>query len=79
MFDSSLKHTTISEEDYLYCQKVWTEHNMHSFRDFLIWYNNSDVKPFLEAIEKQSNVYCQKGMDMLKCAISVQIDHQMVV
>ena len=68
-FDSALKNATTSDEDCSYCHKIWTEHNMHSFRDFLVWYSNLDVKPFLKAIEKQSNVYGQKGTDMLESVI----------
>ena len=44
---------------------------MHSFKDFLVWYNKPDVKPFLEAIEKLGDVYYQKEIDMLKSVISL--------
>ena len=43
-FFSSLANTNISTEEYQYCQKVWSSNNMQSFRDFLIWYNNLDVR-----------------------------------
>ena len=70
-FDSKLKDTKMSDTDYAYCRSVWTELSMSSFRDFLRWYNNLDVRPFLEAIDKQSSVYRDKGIDMLKSAISL--------
>ena len=38
---------------------------MKTMRDFLVWYNNLDVIPFLEAISKQTVFYQQRGIDML--------------
>ena len=46
-FYSSLKNNNISEEVYAYCQQVWTEEQMTTMRDYLVWYNNHDVVPFL--------------------------------
>lgn len=51
-FYSSLSNSNISEEDYPYCQQVWSDNNMETFRDFLIWYNNLNVQPFCDALEK---------------------------
>ena len=51
-FFSALKNENISQEDYQLCQRVWQEQNMATMRDFLIWYNNKDVEPMLEAIDK---------------------------
>ena len=39
---------------------------MGSFRDFLRWYNNEDVVPTLEAIQKMIVFYHDKDIDMLK-------------
>ena len=39
---------------------------MHTFADFLAWYNKLDVEPMLQAIQRQSVVYEDKGIDMLK-------------
>ena len=44
---------------------------MTTFKDFLIWYNNLDVEPFLQASEKQTMIFKSKGIDMLKSAISL--------
>ena len=44
---------------------------MTTLRDFLIWYNNRDVVPFLEAIDKQFAFYQQQHIDMFKDGISV--------
>ena len=51
-FFSTLKHKNISDEDYQCYQQVWSKNNMHTFREFLIWYNNLDVQPFFDALEK---------------------------
>ena len=40
-------------------------------RDFLVWYNNRDVVPFLEAIDKQFAFYKQQNIDMFKDGVSV--------
>ncbi|XP_038067357.1 uncharacterized protein LOC119737233 [Patiria miniata] len=70
-FYSKLKGCNISEEEYQYCQSVWKEHGMNTVRDFLVWYNNLDVVPFLDAVDKMFAFYRQRQMDMFKCAISV--------
>ena len=44
---------------------------MTAMRDFLVWYNNSDVVPLLEAIDTQFAFYQQQNIDMFKDGISV--------
>ena len=39
---------------------------MQYFSDFLKWYNNKDVVPTLEAMQKLIEFYHNKGIDMLK-------------
>ena len=39
---------------------------MSSFKDFLRWYNNKDVVPTLEAMQKMIAFYHEKDIDMLK-------------
>ena len=39
---------------------------MATFRDFVKWYNNKDVVPTLEAMQKVMEFYHNKGIDMLK-------------
>lgn len=41
---------------------------MTSFRDFLVWYNNLDVKPFVQNVQKY---YFERKIDIFKCSISV--------
>ena len=53
-------------ESYSYLQSVWENNNMQNFSDFLKWYNNKDVVPTLETMQKMIEVYHNKGIDMLK-------------
>ena len=39
-------------ENYQYLQQIWKQEQMSSFKDSLRWYNNKDVVPTLEAIQK---------------------------
>ena len=39
---------------------------MCTFKDFLRWYNNKDVVPTLETMQKMLAFYHKKGIDMLK-------------
>ena len=70
-FYSRLKNEGISDEDYARCHAVWRDNRMKTMRDFLVWYNNRDVVPFLEAIDKQFAFYQQQNIDMFKDGISV--------
>ena len=51
-FFSRLKNEGISDEDYASCQEAWCDNGMTTLRDFLVWYNNRDVVPFLQAIDR---------------------------
>jgi len=44
---------------------------MQTFKDFLIWYNNLDVEPFLEAVEKICTFWKERNIDMFKDGVSV--------
>ena len=46
-FFSQLKNEGISDKDYVGCQEAWRDNGMTILRDFLVWYNNRDVVPFL--------------------------------
>ena len=39
-------------DNFSYLQSVWENNNMQNFSDFLKWYNNKDVVPTLEAMQK---------------------------
>ena len=70
-FYSRLKNEGISDEDYALCQVTWRDNGMKTMRDFLVWYNNRDVVPFLQAIDKQFGFYQHQNIDMFKDGISV--------
>lgn len=44
---------------------------MSTIRDFLVWYNNLDVVPFLEAVEKMNAFWQERHINMFKDGISV--------
>ena len=44
---------------------------MRTFKDFLEWYNNLDVEPFVTAIERLRGYYFERGIDMFKISVSV--------
>ena len=70
-FFSQLKNEGISDTDYAACQAVWGDNQMTTMRDYLIWYNNRDVTPFLDAIAKQAAFYRDRHIDMFKDGISI--------
>ena len=71
VFYSRLKNEGISNDDYARCQAVWRDNGMETLREYLIWYNNRDVTPFLDAIAKQAGFYKQHNIDRFKDGISV--------
>ena len=48
-------------EKYSYFQKVWEQEKTQSFKDFLRWYNNKDVLPTLEAMQKAVEFFYNKS------------------
>ena len=52
------------EENYQYLLDIWNQES--TFKDFLRWYNNKDVVPTLEAMQKMLAFYHKKGIDLLK-------------
>ena len=70
-FFSRLKKKGISDEDYASWEEAWREYGVTALRDFLVWYNNRDVVPYLQAIHRQFASYEQRGIDMFKQGISV--------
>ena len=51
-FYSRLKNEHITDADYARCQVAWRDNRMKTMRDFLMWYNNRDAVPFLDAIDE---------------------------
>ena len=54
------------EENYQSLRDIWNHENMCTLKDFLRWYNNEDVVPTLEAMQKMVAFYHKKRSDMLK-------------
>ena len=40
------------EENYQYLLDMWNHENLCTFKEFLRWYNNKDIVPTLEAMQK---------------------------
>ena len=53
-------------DNYNYLQETWEKNGMTVFKGFLKWYNNIDVVPTLEAMQKMIQFYYNKGIDELK-------------
>ena len=58
-------------EKYQYLQQISKQEQMISFKDFLRWYNNKDVLPTLEAMQKMNVFHHDKDIDMLKLACTL--------
>ena len=58
-------------ERYRELQQIWQDHNMTTFRDFLIYNNNLDVGPFVSTVEKMQQFHFEHDIDLFKVAISV--------
>jgi len=70
-FYSTLKDSNISSEEYQFCQQIWRDKNMSTFQDLLVWYNNLDVGPFVQAVENLQKIYFDRDIDVFKTSISV--------
>ena len=46
-FDSPLKGTRVTDEQYAFCKWVWSDSYTHTFADLLVWQNNLDVEPIV--------------------------------
>jgi len=70
-FDSDLRGTHISDNDYLRVEFVWNHYGMKSIKDLLVWYNNLDVKPFVMAIKAQRELFKRFELDMFSDGVSL--------
>ena len=59
------------EQNYQDLREIWRRNHMETFQDFLKWYNNKDVVPTLEALQKLMQFYHQKRIDMLKLGFTL--------
>lgn len=65
-FYSSLTNKNISAQDYAHCQQVWQDNDMETLQDILIWYNNLDVEPFVQAVEKMRKFWKERSINIFK-------------
>ena len=60
------KPPSSGEQNYQFLLDIWNHENMCTFKEFLRWYNNKDVVPTLEAMQKMLVFYRKKRIEMLK-------------
>ena len=70
-FYSSLTGQGISREDYATCQEAWKREKMSTLRDYIVYYNNLDVEPFVRAINEHSKFFTERGVDMFKDGLTL--------
>ena len=58
-------------QEWRTCKRVFDERGMTSFADWLQYYNNLDVSPFIEALEKMKAFYGERGIDLCNDAVSL--------
>ena len=69
---SQLKNSfALTPKEYDKCERVFQERGMQTFGYWLEYYNNLDVTPFLETIEKMKAFYTNIGVDIFKDAVSL--------
>ncbi|XP_071805255.1 uncharacterized protein [Asterias amurensis] len=70
-FESELIGTSsLSAEGYKTCTEVWDKKRMQTMSDYLEWYSVRNLAPFMKAVEKMSQFYKDKNIDMFKDGIS---------
>ena len=69
---SKLKNEfTLKLSEWKACKETFRKKGMKTFKDWVRYYNNLDVEPGLEALEKMKNFYTEKGIDIMKDAVSI--------
>ena len=61
----------LTRDEWEGCQRVFAEKDMQMFADWLRYYNNFYVAPGLEALERMRAFDTEKGIDILKDAVSI--------
>ena len=61
----------IGKAHYQELQNMWLQRGMSIFKDFLIYYNNLDVSPFVQGVAKIQQFYYENKIDLIKVAVSV--------
>jgi len=55
------------------CQRLFKQKGMRTFADWLRYYNNLNVAPGLKALERMRAFYTEKGIEILKDAVSIPV------
>ena len=61
----------LTRDEWDGCQRPFKENGMCTFADWLRYYNNLDLAPGLEALERMRAFYTEKGIDIPKDAVSI--------
>jgi len=70
-FYSKLRCSHISDDEYERAKLIWDHYDMKKLKDYLIWYNNLDVVPFIKAIKKQRELFKRFDLDMFCDGVSL--------
>ncbi|GMF14921.1 unnamed protein product [Phytophthora fragariaefolia] len=70
-FDSKLRGTSITDDDYERVKFVWWYYEMKFIKDLLIWYNNLDVFPFIKATNAQRELFKSFNLDTFADGVSL--------
>ena len=57
------------EQNYAELQRIWLENEMSTFKDFLVYYNNLDVGPFVTDVAQFQVFYRDNYFNVFKIAI----------
>ena len=58
-------------KEYDDCHRIFREKGMQTFGDWLEYYNNLDIAPFLETLQKMKEFYTNLGINIFKDAVSL--------
>ena len=70
-FYSTLQKSNISAQDYDLVVRTWEREGWRTFKDLLIHYNQLDVRPFVQAVQKLLKPYFKDRFDIFKNSFSV--------
>ena len=59
------------QEKYEMIKQQWRDNGWTTMRDLLIYYNNADVFPFVQALNIMMGEYFRQGLDIFKIAVSI--------
>ena len=61
----------LTRQQWQDCKRTFDEQGMRTFGDWLRYYNDLDVGPFVEALVKMRDFYTARGVDIFKDAVSL--------